>query len=83
MGYFLLATASRPSPRLTQPRIHWVTGALSPGVKQPGSEADHSPASRAEVKNAWSCTSALPQVFMALCLIKQGIRVQGAVLSEA
>jgi len=33
------------------------TGVLSPGVKRPGREAYDSPASRAEVKNAWSCTS--------------------------
>jgi hypothetical protein len=25
-----------------------------PGIKQPGREADHSPPSSAEVKNAWS-----------------------------
>jgi hypothetical protein len=31
-----------------------------PGVKRPGREADHSPQSSAEVKNAWSYTSTLP-----------------------
>jgi hypothetical protein len=30
------------------------------GVKRPGREADHSPPSSAEVKNAWSCTSIPP-----------------------
>jgi hypothetical protein len=30
---------------------------LSPGVKKPGSEADHSPPSSAQVNNAWSYTS--------------------------
>jgi hypothetical protein len=30
------------------------------GVKRPGHEADHSPPSSAEVKNAWSYTSAPP-----------------------
>jgi hypothetical protein len=35
----------------TQPRIHWVPRALSPVVKRPGREADHSVASSAEVKN--------------------------------
>jgi hypothetical protein len=34
----------------TQPPIQWVTRAISPGVKRPGREADHSPASSAEVK---------------------------------
>jgi hypothetical protein len=36
------------------------TGALSLGVKRPGREANHSPPSSAEVKNAWSCTSTPP-----------------------
>jgi len=31
----------------------WVLGALSPGVKWPGCEADHSPAPSAKVKNVW------------------------------
>jgi hypothetical protein len=34
----------------TQPPIQWVSGALSLGVKRPGSEADHSRPSSAEVK---------------------------------
>jgi hypothetical protein len=46
------------------------TGALSPGVKLPGREADHSPPSSAEVKNAWSYTSTSPFVFIAWCLVK-------------
>jgi len=37
-------TGSRP----TNPPIQWVPGALSPGVKQPGREADHLPPSLAE-----------------------------------
>jgi hypothetical protein len=44
--------------------------ALSLGVKRPGSEADHSPSTRAEVKNAWSYTSTPQYVFMAWCLVK-------------
>jgi len=36
------------------------TGALSPGVKQPGHEADHSPLPSDEVKNAWCYTSTHP-----------------------
>jgi len=38
----------------TQPPIQWVTGALSPGVKRPALQADHSPQSGTEVKNMWS-----------------------------
>jgi hypothetical protein len=43
LGNFLFTTASRTDLRLTG-------GALSLGVKRPGREADHSPASSAEVK---------------------------------
>jgi len=49
----------------TQPSIQWVPGALSLGVKWPGREADHTPQSSAEVKNAWSYTSTPQYVFMA------------------
>jgi hypothetical protein len=38
-----------------------------PGVKRSGREADQSPPSSAEVKNAWSYTSTLQYVFMAWC----------------
>jgi hypothetical protein len=34
------------------------------GVNRPGSEAEHSPLSSAEVKNAWSYTSTPQYVFM-------------------
>jgi hypothetical protein len=47
---FLHSTASRPALEITQPPTQWVPGALSPGVKQPGREAGHSPMSGAEVK---------------------------------
>jgi hypothetical protein len=55
----------------TQHPIQWVPGTLSLWVKRPGREADHSPPSSAEVKNAWSYTSTLHYVFMAWCLVKQ------------
>jgi hypothetical protein len=41
------------------------TGDLSPGVKQPVREADHSPPTSAEVKKTWVYTSTPPYVFMA------------------
>jgi hypothetical protein len=40
------------------------------GVKRPRREADHSPASSAEVKDAGTYTSTPPYVFMAWCLVK-------------
>jgi hypothetical protein len=39
------------------------------GVKRSGREADHSPPSSAEVKNAWSYTSFPHCIFMAWCLV--------------
>jgi hypothetical protein len=48
---FLFSIASRPALGPTQPPIQWVLWALSPGVKWPGHEADHSPSSAAQVKN--------------------------------
>jgi len=46
------------------------TGALSPGVKRPGHEANNSPSPSAEVKNAWSYAFTPPYVFMVCCLVK-------------
>jgi len=43
----------------THPPVQWVPGALSLGVKRPNHGADHSPPSRAEIKNAWSYDSTL------------------------
>jgi hypothetical protein len=40
-------------------------GALSPGVKRPGREADHSSPTSAEVNKTWVYTSTSPYVFMA------------------
>jgi len=45
-------------------------GGSFPGGKLPGREADHSPPSNADVKNAWRYTSTSEYVFMAWCLIK-------------
>jgi hypothetical protein len=40
------------------------------GVQRPGREADHSPPSSVEVRNAWSDTSTSQYVFMECCLVK-------------
>jgi hypothetical protein len=47
---FLFSTSSRPTLGSTQTLIHWVLGALSPGVKRQGHEADCSPPASAKVK---------------------------------
>jgi hypothetical protein len=65
------ATASRPVLGHTQLPIEWRTRDTSLGVEQPGLEADHSPPSIAEVKNAWgyTSTSTLPYTFMVRCVV--------------
>jgi hypothetical protein len=37
--------------------MQWIPGALSPEVKGPGREVDHSPPTIAEVKKMWIYTS--------------------------
>jgi hypothetical protein len=53
---FIFSTSSRPALVPTRLSIQWVQGALSPGVKQEGRAADHSPTS-ADVKKTWIYTS--------------------------
>jgi hypothetical protein len=57
---FLFSTSSRLALGSTQPSIQWVPGALSPGVRRPGREADHPPPSSAKIKNGEAITP-LPQ----------------------
>jgi hypothetical protein len=47
---FLLSALVIPVLGPTQPPLQWEAGALSPGVKRPGREADRSPPTSAEVK---------------------------------
>jgi hypothetical protein len=70
-GIFLFTTASRTALGPIQPPIQWVRGALSLGVRRPGREADRSPPSSAEIKDAWRYNSTPPR------------RLHGVVLSEA
>jgi hypothetical protein len=62
---FSLRHRFRPTLGPTQSPIQWVPGALSPEVKRPGREADHSPLSSADIKNSWSYTSTSLYVLMA------------------
>jgi hypothetical protein len=62
---FHFSMSSRPDLGFTQPPIQWVLGALSPGVKRLGREADHSSLASAEVKKTWIYTSTPPYAFTA------------------
>jgi hypothetical protein len=62
---FLFSTASRPALGPSQPPTQWVLGTVSPVVKRPGHEADHSPPASAEIKKMWICRSTSPCAFMA------------------
>jgi hypothetical protein len=62
---FHFSISSRPALGSTQPPTKWVPGALSPGVKQQGREAEQSPPASAKVKKMWIYTSTPPCVFMA------------------
>jgi hypothetical protein len=61
---FLFSKSSRPALGYTQPPNQWIPGALSPTVKRPGREADHSSPASAEVKKMWIYTSTPTYAFM-------------------
>jgi hypothetical protein len=67
--YIPFSTSSRQALGTTQPPIQWVPEPLSPGVKWPVHETDHSPPASAEVKNTWVNISTPPYVFMAQCFV--------------
>jgi len=73
---FVFASASRPALGDNPISSAIYTGSLSPGVKRPGCEADHSPQSSAEVKNVCNYTSTHPYVFIPWYLIKHRTRVE-------
>jgi hypothetical protein len=61
--FFVFSTASRLALEPTLPPIQWLLGALPPGVKWPGHEADHSSPSSAKVNNGGALPP-LPHVFI-------------------
>jgi hypothetical protein len=73
VGSRMFSTSSRPALEPTQPRIQWAPGALSPGVKRPGLEADHLPVTSVEVKNMWIYVSTPSYTFVGWCLIKHKV----------
>jgi hypothetical protein len=64
-NFFLFSTVSKTAVEPTQSPMKWVLE-----VTVLGCEADHSPPSRAEVKNAWRYTSTSSYVFVARCFVK-------------
>jgi hypothetical protein len=62
---FSFSTSSRPALGSTQPPIQWVPGALSPGVRRPDREADHSHPTSDKVKKTWIYTSTSQYAFVA------------------
>jgi hypothetical protein len=69
--YFSFIFSKMPTSALkpTRPPLQFVSGPPPVG-KADGREADHSPPSGAEVKNAWSYTSVPPRDFMPSCSVK-------------
>jgi hypothetical protein len=59
------STVSRLVPGPLQAHIGLLPGALYWGLKQSGREADHTPPSSANVKNAWGFMYITPFVFLA------------------
>jgi hypothetical protein len=65
-GFFLwhhAQTSPGPHPSL----YPFGFGASFPGINLPGRQADHTPPSVAEVKNAWSCTSIVSSFHGVVC----------------
>jgi hypothetical protein len=52
------------------PPMQCLPETLSPGLKLPRREADHSLPTSAEIRNAWTYSSTSPYVLMALCLVE-------------
>jgi hypothetical protein len=61
---YLFTKTSRLALGCTQYTFQWVLGALSPGIKRPGREVDHSFTSSDKVKNEWSYTYMPINAFM-------------------
>jgi hypothetical protein len=80
----LFATISRPAVwRPSSLLSNGYRKLFSRGRNWPGPETDHSLPSSAEGENTWSYTCTPQCIFTASCLIKQNIRLHGAVLNYA
>jgi hypothetical protein len=61
---FISSRASTLALRQTHPPIQQVPGALSPMVRQPTQDGDHSPPSGTQIKHAWSRDSTISYGYM-------------------
>jgi hypothetical protein len=57
----IFSMSSIPALGSTQPPIQWAPGAVSPGLKRPGREADHSPPTSARSRK-YGSVPPLPQM---------------------
>jgi hypothetical protein len=64
VGAIFLSSPGHSDQFWGSPPVQWVPGALSTWVKRLRHEADHSPPTSAEVKNAWIYTSSPPHAIM-------------------
>jgi hypothetical protein len=62
---FVFSTTTRLDLGLVQPPIQWVPGTITPGLRRPRREADHSPPTSGEVKKTLIYKSTPPYAFMA------------------
>jgi hypothetical protein len=67
---FHFSTSPRLSPRPTEPPIQWALEALSPGLKRPGHEVDHSLRASAEIKKIWIYASTSPYTFYLIVMMQ-------------
>jgi hypothetical protein len=74
-NFFFTTAVSRLALRPPPSSYPVGTRGSFPGGKAAREWTDHSPPSSADVKNAWSCTSTLPYVFTAWCLVKHRMRL--------
>jgi hypothetical protein len=67
VGSRIFSSSQRPDRFWGPPNLlsNGYRGALSPGVKRQGREADHSPSTSAEIKKTWIYTSTPPYAFTA------------------
>jgi len=70
-GFFHFDTISGPPLGPTHRNIQCAPGFFPPRLRWPRHEADHSPPSSADIKDAWSYTSTPQYLYMTWCLVKQ------------